>query len=52
MIVLLSLLSEYSTAMGFELVTRLAIRPVDSRLRRVVSEVAAQFPVPVRPLLK
>ena len=36
MIVLPSLLSEYSTAMGFELVTCLAIKPVDSRLRSVL----------------
>jgi hypothetical protein len=36
MIVLPSLLKEYSTAMGFDLVTRLAIKPVDSRLRSVL----------------
>jgi len=36
MMVLPSLLKEYSTAMGFALVTRLAIKPVDSRLRRVL----------------
>jgi hypothetical protein len=36
MIVLPSLLKEYSTEMGFDLVMRLAINPVDSRLRRVL----------------
>jgi len=36
MIVFPSLLNEYSTAMGFGLVTRLTIKPVDSRLRRVL----------------
>jgi hypothetical protein len=36
MIVLPSLLNEYSTAMGFDLATRLTIKPVDSRLRRVL----------------
>ena len=30
------LVNEYSTAMDFDLVTRLAINPVDSRLRRVL----------------
>ena len=34
--VLPSLVNEYSTAMDFDLVTRLAINPVDSRLRRVL----------------
>jgi len=36
MIVVPSLLNEYSTAIGFEVVTRLPINPVDSRLRRVL----------------
>ena len=36
MIVVPSLLNEYSTAMGFDLVTHLPINPVDSRLRRVL----------------
>jgi hypothetical protein len=36
MIVLPSCVKEYSTAMAFDLVTRLAINPVDSRLRRVL----------------
>jgi hypothetical protein len=34
--VLPSWVKEYSTAMAFDLVTRLAINPVDSRLRRVL----------------
>jgi hypothetical protein len=60
MIVLPSLLSEYSAAMGFNFVTRLSTNPVDSRLRRVLVSIrwetlpnlAAQFPVPMSPLLK
>jgi hypothetical protein len=36
MIVLPSWVKEYSTAMVFDLVTRLVINPVDSRLRRVL----------------
>jgi hypothetical protein len=36
MIVLPSLLNEYSTAMGFDPVTRLTIKPVDSRLQSVL----------------
>jgi len=36
MIVFPSCVKEYSTAMAFDLVTRLAINPVDSRLRRVL----------------
>src|SRR5580704_163427 len=36
MIVLPSLINEYSTVMAFDRVTRLAIKPADSRLRRVL----------------
>jgi hypothetical protein len=36
MIVRPSWVKEYSTAMAFDFVTRLAINPVDSRLRRVL----------------
>jgi hypothetical protein len=36
MMLLPSLLSEYSTAIGFCLATRLTIRPVASKLRRVL----------------
>jgi len=36
MIVLPIWVKEYSTAMAFDLVSRLAISPVDSRLRRVL----------------
>jgi hypothetical protein len=36
MIVLPSLVKEYSTAMAFDLVTCLATNPVDSRLRRLL----------------
>ena len=36
MIVLPSLLNEYSTAMRFDPVARLTTKPVDSRLRRVL----------------
>jgi hypothetical protein len=36
MIVLPHFLNEYSTAIGFDLVTHLRIKPVDSRLRRVL----------------
>ena len=36
MIVLPSWVKEYSTAMAFDVVTRLAINPVDSSLRRVL----------------
>ena len=36
MIVVPSSVKEYSTAMAFDLVTRLAINPLDSRLRRVL----------------
>ena len=36
MIVLPSLVSEYSTVMAFDFVTRLPIKPADSRLRRVL----------------
>jgi hypothetical protein len=60
MIVLRSLLNEYSTAMGFDLVTRLTTKPVDSRSRRVLvsiclrhlSDVTAQLPMLMRRLLK
>jgi hypothetical protein len=36
MIVLPRLVNEYSTVMAFDCVTRLAIKPADSRLRRVL----------------
>ncbi len=55
-----SCVREYSTAIAFDAVTRLATSPVDSRLRRVLvsmrcenpSEVATQLPVPARPFFK
>src|SRR5215468_3280274 len=40
--VLPSLVNEYSTAMDFDLVTRLAINPVDSRLRRVLVSIRCE----------
>ena len=40
--VLPSLVNEYSTAMDFDLVTRLAINPVDSRLRRVLVRIRCE----------
>jgi hypothetical protein len=42
MIVLPSCVKEYSTAMAFDLVTRLAINPVDSRLRRVLVSIRCE----------
>ena len=58
MIVLPSWVKEYSTAMAFDLITRLAINPVDSEIAKSsgkhplgdASEVAAQLPLPIRPL--
>lgn len=49
---------EYSTATGFDCVTRLEISPADSRLRRVpvsmrdVPEISAQFAMTTRLLLE
>jgi hypothetical protein len=40
--VLPSFVNEYSTAMDFDLVTRLAINPVDSRLRRVLVSIRCE----------
>jgi hypothetical protein len=42
--VLPSLVNEYSTAMDFDLVTRLAINPVDSRLRRFLVSIRCETP--------
>ena len=58
--VLPSLLNEYSTAMGLDLITCLTTKPVDSRFRRVLvsircemfPQMTAQFPVAMSPLLK
>jgi hypothetical protein len=44
MIVFPSLLNEYSTAIGFDLITRLTIKPVDSRLRRVLVSIRCETP--------
>jgi hypothetical protein len=60
MIVLPSLVKEYSKALALDLVARRVINPADSRLRKVlvsiasghVSNVAAQLPVPVRPFFQ
>jgi hypothetical protein len=60
MIVLPSLVSEYSKALALDLVARRVINPVDSRLRRVLVSMrretfptfAAQLPVPVGPFFQ
>jgi len=60
MSVLPSRVKEYSTAMAFDVVTRLAINPVDSRLRRVLVSIRWEtlptwrrnLPVSIRPLFQ
>jgi hypothetical protein len=42
MIVLPSCVNEYSTAMAFDCVTRLAIKPADSRFRRVLVSIRCE----------
>jgi hypothetical protein len=58
MIVLPSLVSEYSTVMAFDSVTRLAIKTADFEIAessgqhalRHASELAAQLPMAIRPV--